>query len=73
MIILTIIAIPFFVMVLTGTIYLISKGRFFKWFYHNILEWHIPNAEERFDGCSFHSTCKICGKEIIRDSQGNWF
>ena len=25
------------------------------------------------DGCSFHATCSICGKEVMMDSQGNWF
>ena len=44
-----------------------------KWFYHDILEWHRPNNKENFDGCSFHSICKHCGKEIMQDSQGNWF
>jgi len=44
-----------------------------KWFYHDILEWHQPNNKEGFDGCSYHSICKYCGKEIMQDSQGNWF
>ena len=53
--------------------YWLTKGKIFKRFYHDLLEWHIPNNEEGFDGCSFTSTCKICGKEIMQDSQGNWF
>ena len=26
-----------------------------------------------FDGCSFHAACSKCGKEVMQDSQGNWF
>lgn len=37
------------------------------------LEWHKPSDSMGFDGCSFTSICKICGKEILMDSQGNWF
>lgn len=44
-----------------------------KWFYHDILQWHLPNDTQSFDGCSFCSHCKYCGKEILQDSQGNWF
>lgn len=44
-------------------------------FCHNALGWHKPdkNMEEKFDGCSWHSLCKYCGKDIMKDSQGNWF
>ena len=45
----------------------------FKWFYHDVLGWHKPTDEKEFDGCSLHSKCKYCGKEIMQDSQGNWF
>lgn len=40
-----------------------------------VLGWHKPykNAPYWYDGCSVHSTCKRCGKEVMRDSQGNWF
>ena len=44
-----------------------------RWFYHDILKWHQPSEKETFNGCSFCSTCKYCGKEIMQDSQGNWF
>lgn len=58
----------------SGIIYLISKGKFFKQLYHNIMGWHLPSDEpQKFDGCSFHARCKICGKEIMQDSQGNWY
>ena len=71
--ILTIIVMFIAIMWIAGVIYLVTKGKVFKQFYHNILEWHLPNEEQGFDGCSFHSTCKFCGKEIMQDSQGNWF
>ena len=60
-------------MIITGVLYMISKGKTFKSFYHNSLGWHIPNDELGFDGCSLRSTCKLCGKEIMQDSQGNCF
>ena len=47
----------------------------FKFFFHNVMGWHKPkeDEEEGFDGCSFTSHCKYCGKEIMQDSQGNWY
>ena len=55
--------------------YLVTGGKFFKRFYHDVLGWHIPDdsADQGFDGCSFHAKCKHCGKDIMQDSQGNWF
>ena len=40
-------------------------------FYH----WHDGKGagKARFDGCSLHSTCSKCGKEVMQDGQGNWF
>ncbi len=47
----------------------------FQRFLCNTLGWHngkgMPIIE--FDGCSFHSTCSRCGKEVMQDSQGGWF
>ena len=47
----------------------------FKFFFHDILLWHKPakKTDKYFDGCNVHSVCKYCGKEIMQDSQGNWF
>ena len=46
----------------------------FKKFFHGVLEWHKPKSGiEGYDGASFHATCKYCGKDIMMDSQGNWF
>lgn len=62
------------IMLIGGVVYLISKGKIFKRFYHNILEWHLPDDKpQKFDGCNIHAHCKLCGKEIMQDSQGNWF
>ena len=51
------------------------KFGFCKRFFHDIMGWHVPDKGEAsaFDGCSFHNHCKFCGKEIMQDSQGNWF
>ena len=47
---------------------------FFKFFYHDFLGWHTPDDSPQWsDGCSEHAICKHCGKDIMRDSQGNWF
>ena len=42
---------------------------------HNLFGWHFASSELCFeyDGCSVHSKCEICKKEIMMDSQGNWF
>ena len=41
-----------------------------KWF-----GWHNGDgtSQKTFDGCSVHSICSKCGKEVMQDSQGNWF
>ena len=70
-ILLIILSVIFLAMPVTGTLY--SKFGYFKRFYHDILKWHEPTDECWWDGCTVHSKCKYCGKEIMRDSQGNWF
>ena len=51
------------------------KWGIFKRFYHDLLGWHQPDESTSgyFDGLSVHDTCKHCGKDIMQDSQGNWF
>lgn len=39
----------------------------------NVLGYHSPIEKIGFNGCSMTSTCEYCGKEILKDSQGNWF
>jgi hypothetical protein len=36
--------------------------------------WHNGSGgNNSFDGCSALATCSKCGKEVMQDSQGNWF
>lgn len=50
------------------------KFGFLKFFYHDFLHWHTPDdSPQWFDGLSDHAVCKHCGKDIMQDSQGNWF
>lgn len=36
--------------------------------------WHNGNGGERsFDGASITACCSKCRKEVMMDSQGNWF
>ena len=46
-----------------------------KWFYHDLLGWHEPDAKEvvEYDGVNTHCVCRHCKKHIMQDSQGNWF
>lgn len=44
-----------------------------KWFYHDLLGWHISDKEYTIKGYCICSTCKICKQDIMEDSQGNWF
>lgn len=38
------------------------------------LGWHTPrNGKVTFDGASLHAHCGRCGREVMQDSQGNWF
>ena len=49
------------------------KFDWFKYFYHDVLGWHRPIESQDYDGCSFTSKCKHCGKDIMQDGQGDWF
>jgi len=38
------------------------------------LGWHVPGGHTRwFDGCNVYARCRGCGRELMQDSQGNWF
>ena len=63
----------FFIHWLSGIIWLIHPYKAGTWFWHDIMHWHKPDGGVSFDGCSAHSHCKFCKKEILQDSQGNWF
>ena len=57
-----------------GFLYLATKGRLFKIWYHDFVGWHLPKEDDiKTDGFIVVSHCKFCGKEIMQDSQGNWF
>lgn len=46
----------------------------FKFYCHGVMKLHIPDESTLwFDGCSRHAVCAYCGKDILQDSQGNWF
>lgn len=43
-------------------------------FLHSYFGWHDgKGGHTTFDGCSTHALCSQCGKEVMQDSQGNWF
>lgn len=58
---------------LSSLLYL--KFGWFKRLFHDLMEWHTPDKEKEqyYDNLSLHATCKYCGKDIMQDSQGNWF
>lgn len=62
------------VVLMYACVWLYCKFGFLKSYYHDILGWHRPDdSPQQSDGCSIHSKCKYCGKDIMQDSQGNWF
>lgn len=51
-----------------------------RWLLCSFLGWHNGSGQSAkrgliagFDGLSLHATCSRCGKEVMMDSQGNWF
>jgi len=60
-----------FVVLITSILY--TKFGYFKRFYHDVMKWHEPGDYLWWNGYIVHSYCKYCNKEILRDSQGNWF
>lgn len=72
-VILLIFGIPYLFTLIASPFYF--KFGWFKKFFHDLLGWHMPDDDGSFyfDGCSLHDKCKHCGKEIMQDSQGNWF
>ena len=55
--------------IIFGLIYL-NTG-FGKWFYHDIMEWHMPDPDKTDE--KGEPVCRYCGHRIMMDSQGNWF
>ncbi len=58
------------------TLYVLDAIFKFQWTCTN-LGWHDGKGESLKkcynDGCNNHSVCSKCGKEVMKDSQGNWF
>ena len=53
---------------------LYEKFGLFRVYFHDALGWHTPDDSPQWsDGCSQHARCKHCGRDIMQDSQGNWF
>lgn len=46
-----------------------SRSKFFC----KVLGWHKEPEETTYDGLTFKGKCSRCGKEVMQDSQGNWF
>jgi len=38
-----------------------------------LMDWHLVSGPESFDGCSQVAHCRRCGRQVLQDSQGNWF
>ena len=53
---------------LGGSVFYPKLGMF-KFFYHDILNWHVPIESNPH----IHSTCKYCEKDIVHDSFGIWY
>ena len=53
-----------------------AESRLVRWWFnfrHDTLGWHnCKGGIGKHDGCSQHARCS-CGKEVMQDSQGNWF
>ena len=50
----------------------ISKFSSSIWFC-NKMGWHKNPISKGFDGCSSTGVCPRCKKNVLLDSQGNWF
>jgi len=61
------------ILLIFAPVILYFKLGWFKKFYHDLLGWHQPINDFKFNGSSLKSRCKYCGEEIMMDSQGNWF
>ena len=59
----------FYLITMTSTI---TSGKLFGRFCHKILGYHLPNEEIKISGINQVSTCKYCGKKIIK-CHFDWF
>jgi hypothetical protein len=44
-----------------------------KWYACDGMGWHMRPDIIGFDGCSNNGQCPKCGKDVMQDSQGNWY
>ena len=50
----------------------LSKFSHNTWFCEK-MGWHLTPKAQGFDGCSFTGICPRCDRNVMQDSQGNWF
>ena len=51
---------------------IIDKRSKSKWFCDK-MGWHKAPERVGFDGCSMNGKCSRCGKDVLQDSNGDWF
>ena len=51
---------------------IISSGKLFGKTCHKIFKWHLPNENIKISGINLVSTCKYCGRKIIK-CHSDWF
>jgi len=68
-----VVLVPFALLTLALIVHVILPDKYKRWGCR-YLGWHNGRgAAVGFDGCSATSTCSVCGKRVLQDSQGNWF
>lgn len=58
---------------LSGVIWYIIPYKAMNWLFHDIMHWHKPIYNKKFNGIGYKSKCRFCGKEILEDGHGGWF
>lgn len=43
------------------------------WFFCYTFGWHKAPKEQYFNGFNLSGKCPVCGEDVMKDSQGNWF
>lgn len=59
------------VMLLLQLIYILTDHP--KFIFHDLFGQHRPDNKREQRGINTCSKCRLCGKDIMQDSQGNWF
>ena len=58
---------------LGGSLYYLTRGKLFKFIFHDMMGWHLPSPVQKYKGYIRCSKCIVCGKDLMQDSQGYWF